>query len=78
MEYYLEVYEPDESGAVAASYQSSSPFMALTIGEAIHGGCLNFSSINKTVRIKDIQHIIWEIEGSHTAHQLCIYTEPLK
>ena len=37
MEYYLEVYEPDESGAVAASYQSSSPFMALTIGEAIHG-----------------------------------------
>jgi hypothetical protein len=77
-EYYLEIYEPNDSSCVAASYKSDVPFMAMRVGDAIHGGSMNFSDTNKTVRIKDIQHIIWEIEGSHTAHKVCVFTEPLK
>lgn len=77
-EYHLEIYEPDDSRCVAASYQSDTPFATLSIGDAIHGGSMNLSNTNKSVRVKDIQHIFWEIEGSHTAHKICVFTEPLK
>lgn len=77
-EYHLEIYEPNDSSCVAASYQSDSPFATLSIGDAIHGGSMNLSDVNKTVRVKDIQHILWEIEGSHTAHKICVFTEHLE
>ncbi|MFZ8766355.1 hypothetical protein LCE44_27340 [Vibrio harveyi] len=76
-EYHLEIYEPDDSACVAASYQSDSPFMTPNVGDAIHGGSMNLSDTNKTVRVADIQHIFWEIENSHTAHKICVYTKPL-
>ena len=77
-EYHLEIYEPDDSSCVAASYESSTPFAGMNIGDAIHGASMNLSDTNKSVRIKDIQHIFWEIEGSHVAHKVCVFTEPLK
>lgn len=77
-EYHLEIYEPNDSRCVAASYQSDTPFATLSIGDAIHGGSMNLSNTNKSVRVKDIQHIFWAIEGSHTAHKICVFTEPLK
>jgi hypothetical protein len=77
-EYHLEIYEPNDSSCVAASYQSDVPFMSMRVGDAIHGGSMNLSDTNKSVRITDIQHIIWEIKGSHTAHKICVFTEPLK
>jgi putative methionine-R-sulfoxide reductase with GAF domain len=77
IEYHLEIYEPNDSSCVAAAYQGSTPFMSLRVGDAIHGGSMNNSDTHKSVRIKDIQHIFWEIEGSHTAHKICVFTEPL-
>lgn len=77
-EYHLEIYEPDDSSCVAASYQSNTPFSTLNIGDAIHGGSMNLSDTNKTVRVKDIQHIFWEIKDSHVAHKICVFTENLK
>lgn len=74
-EYHLEIYEPDDSRCIAASYQSATPFATLSIGDAIHGGSMNLSDKNKSVRVKDIQHIFWEIAGSHTAHKICVFTE---
>ena len=75
MEYHLEIYEPNDSSCVAGTYLSDLPFATLSIGDAIHGSSMNHSNTNKTVRIKDIQHIFWEIEGSHTAHKICVFTE---
>lgn len=77
-EYHLEIYEPDDSRCVAALYQSDMPFSTLSIGDVIHGGSMNLSNTNKSVRVKNIQHIFWEIEGSHTAHKICVFTETLK
>lgn len=77
IEYHIEIYEVNDSSCVAASYQSETPFMGISVGDVIHGGSMNLSSINKTVRISNIQHIIWEIKDSHIGHKLCIFTEPL-
>lgn len=74
--YYLEIYEPDDSSCVAGEYISGTPFPSMHIGEAIHGNGLNQSENKRTVRIKDIQHIIWEIDGK-LMHKLCVHTELL-
>ncbi len=73
--YILEIYEPDDSSCVAASYESSTPFGALHIGDEINGHSLNMSESIKHLRITDIQHILWEIEGSHLSHKICVHTE---
>ena len=77
IEYHIEIYEVNDSSCVAASYQSATPFMAINIGDIIHGGSMNLSNTNKTVRVSDIKHIIWEIEHSHIGHKLCVFTELL-
>lgn len=74
-EYHLEIYEPDDNGCVAASWTSPAPFMAISVGDVIHGGCLNLSSSHKSLRVTLISHIVWEIENSHIAHKVCLYTE---
>ena len=76
-EYYLEIYEPNDISCVAASYESDTPFMPMHVGDAIDGGSLNLSDTNQSVRIRNIRHILWVIEGSHTAHKVCVYTEPM-
>lgn len=76
-DYHLEIYEPNDSSCVAASYVSNSPFMSLQIGDSINGISMNDSDLKYTVRIKDIQHIFWEIEGSHISHKICVFTEVL-
>ena len=75
-EYHLEIYEPDDRSCVAGAYTSDTPFPPMHIGEAIHGNGLNLSENRQTVRIKDLQHIIWEIKGKFR-HKLCVYTESL-
>ncbi|MEB7889190.1 hypothetical protein NGK36_07745 [Hafnia alvei] len=77
-QYYLEIYEPEDSSCVAGYFESDTPFGALNIGEQINGASLNNTEEKKHLRIKDIQHIFWEIEGSHLAHKICVYTEILK
>ena len=74
-EYYLEIYEPNDSRCIAGGYFSLTPFMAINVGDCIKGGTLNSSSNNKSLRVVALEHIIWNIEGSHTAHKLCIHTE---
>lgn len=74
-EYHLEIYEPGDNSCVAASYQGNTPFATLCVGDSIHGGSMNLSDTHKSVRVTNIQHIFWEIEGSHTAHKICVSTE---
>ena len=74
-EYHLEIYEPGDNSCVAASYQSNTPLATLCVGDTIHGGLLNLSDSQKNLRVISIQHILWTIEGSHTAHKVCVSTE---
>lgn len=73
--YSLEIYEPEDSGCVAGYYESNTPFHPLNIGDAIHGNSLNLSDRKLSVRVKDVQHIFWEIKDSHLTQKVCIFTE---
>ncbi len=74
-EYHVEIYEPNDSRCVAASYKSDSPFMAINVGDTVAGASLNLAENCQTLRIIEVQHIFWEIEGSHKAHKICLSTE---
>jgi hypothetical protein len=76
-QYHLEIYEPDDRSCLLASYKSDTPFMSLSIGDSIHGMSMNLSDTEEFVRIKDIEHIFWVIEGSHTGHKICVFTESI-
>ena len=73
--YHIEIYEPDDSSCVLASFQSDTPFGAMNIGDAINGSTLNLNGARQYLRITDIEHILWEITGSHISHKICVYTE---
>jgi len=74
-EYHLEIYPPNDTSYIIAEYTSNTPFASMNVGDIIHASSLNRTDEAKTLIIKDIQHIIWEIENSHVGHKLCIYTD---
>ncbi|NAW91015.1 MULTISPECIES: hypothetical protein [unclassified Vibrio] len=74
-EYHIEIYEPNDDRCVAASYKSESPFMAINVGNTIAGASLNLAEVCQTLRVTEVEHIFWEIDGSHKAHKICLFTE---
>ena len=74
-EYHLEIYPPNDTSYIIGNYCSKTPFLAMSVGDIIHPSSLNTTDEPETLVVKDIQHIIWEIENSHIGHKLCIYTE---
>ena len=66
--YTLEIYAPE--GGVLETFDSDKPFGAISVGDAIK------PMTTRAVRVTTIQHIIWEIEGSHVTHKICVFTEP--
>lgn len=71
--YYLEIYV-DGDNVPSAHYTSQTPFLAMHIGEEISAVSMNGTDDKKNVRIKDIQHILWEL-GNNFNHKICVYTE---
>ncbi len=78
IQYYLEIYPPNDTSYIVAEYFSSTPFPSMNKGDIINATSLNKTDDRKTLIVKDIQHIIWEIEDSHIGHKLCIYTDLYK
>ena len=75
IKYHLEIYPPNDTSCIVAAYSSNTPFASMSRGDIISAASLNMTDDPKTLIIKDIQHIIWEIENSHIGHKLCIYTD---
>jgi len=75
IQYCMEIYPPNDTSYIIAEYFSSMPFTSMNKGDIISATSLNRTDNAKTLIIKDIQHIIWEIKDSHIGHKLCIYTD---
>ena len=75
IQYWMEIYPPNDTSYIIAEYFSSTPFASMNKGDIISASSLNQTDEAKTLIIKDIQHIIWEVDDSHIGHKLCIYTD---
>ena len=80
IEYYLEVYEDSFINDPVWSVQSQSPFPALHIGDRFNSRGLSDVAWNMAphghdvFRIKDIDHIFWDI-GGVIGHKLMVLLE---
>ena len=74
-EYILEIYEPNDTDTVWMVFRSSTPFLALAVGDLVNPSTWPDSEAPmKILRILNLEHIIWEIEGQ-IKHKICVYTE---
>ncbi|CAM6939525.1 hypothetical protein QDQ61_18860 [Citrobacter freundii] len=73
--YVLEIYEPDDDSCVAGLYESDNTFGALHVGHEINGFSLNMTESQNSVKITKIEHILWEVPGSHITHKICVSTK---
>lgn len=79
-EYHLEVYENSFLEDVSFYMQSSTPFLAMSIGDYFnHKGISSWSDRPETETekfvIKEIEHIFWTIENSHNGHKIMVLLE---
>lgn len=76
MQYHLEVYEGSFRNDPSLAVESTTPLPKLSVGEYFdHRGTGNWTSPPATgeiFQIKEIEHIFWEIEGSHIGYKLMV------
>ncbi len=80
-QYHLEVYEGSFVNDAVWSVESSTPFLAIAIGDRFnHRGLSSVAwydepKAGQYFRVKDIEHIFWVIESSHIGHKLLVSLE---
>jgi len=79
VQYHIEVYEGALSNDPSLALLSSSPLQPLSVGDYYNhqmtGNWCNPPEHGERFRIKEIEHIIWEIEESHIGHKLMVCLE---
>ena len=80
VEYYLEVFDADtDLRTPGYSVQTASPLGSICIGDKYEhlasGEWINPPKYGAAFYVKDIKHIIWEIDGSHIGHKKMVYLE---
>jgi len=73
IEYLVEIYYPGSIQDVVAYYQTKYP-ITMRKGELINQASFEAASSKKLLRIINIEHIIWEVEGK-VRQKACIMTE---
>lgn len=75
MRYSLEIYEPGDIDLVALHYESDEPFGAISKGDLISAHNIEGRGNEIILRVVNIEHIFWEIEGQGPRHKICVFTE---
>ena len=79
VEYHLEFYTVSFGNDPFFSAQTSSPLMGISKGDQFDWrGFRNFPltvAAGSVLKVAEIRHIIWEIEGDHISHKLMIAFE---
>jgi hypothetical protein len=79
-QYHIEVYEGSFQNDPFWGVQSSTPFPSVNVGEVFRTGGLDVALYdppkeNQIFLVKEIEHIFWQIKGSHIGHKLMISLE---
>jgi hypothetical protein len=82
IQYRVEIYESSFINDASATFEASTPFMAIHVGDYIdHRIWLDAGSVSSEIdkqqalRVKAINHLIWKIDGSHIGHSLSVLVE---
>lgn len=76
VEYHLEIYEESFGNDASVSLSATNPFLNFNVGDFIDHRTISTwqseISLHQQLCIKEIKHIIWEIEDKHISHKLML------
>ena len=72
--YALVVFEPGSHRSRAGHYESSTPFAAISVGDAVHPAGWPKQGPQRYLRAREVHHYLGESEGQ-VRHLVTIYTE---
>jgi hypothetical protein len=72
--YTLTVFEPGSSRSQAGSYESSTPFGAISVGDAVHPAGWPKEGPSSYLRATEVHHYLGESAGQ-VHHNVTVYTE---
>jgi hypothetical protein len=72
--YTLAVFEPESSRSRVGFYESSSPFAAISVGDAVHPGGWPKQGPPSYLRATEVHHYLGESAGQ-VRHLVTVYTE---
>jgi hypothetical protein len=72
--YTLAVFEPGSGRSRAGSYESSTPFAAISVGDAVHPAGWPKQGPPSYLRATDVHHYLTESAGQ-VRHLVTVYTE---
>ncbi len=72
--YTLTVFEPGSSRSQAGSYESSTPFAAISVGDAVHPAGWPKEGPSSYLRATQVHHYLGESAGQARQH-VTVYTE---
>jgi hypothetical protein len=79
IQYHIEVYEASFRNDPSLSWATSTPLPSLAVGDYFEATTYdrwsNPPKQGQAFRIKEINHIFWEIEKSHIGHKLMVCLE---
>jgi hypothetical protein len=80
LQYHLEVYENSFVNDPSLSLQSSSPFPSFAVGDYFNHRTQDVWNKKpetgaEAFRVKEVEHIIWSIEGSHIGAKVMVCLE---
>lgn len=81
IQYHIEVYEVSFLNDPVWGTQASSPFPSMAVGDSFNHRTLGEFSWDKLPQqgqefvVSKIEHIFWEMSGSHIGHKLMVALE---
>ncbi len=72
--YTLTVFEPGSSRSRAGSYESSTPFAAISVGDAVHPAGWHREGPASFLRATEVHHYLGESAGQ-VRHLVTVHTE---
>ena len=79
IKYRIEIYEDSFVNDPTVVFHTTEPFLSIHAGDYIaHSGWEvqpNADMTGKVIRVKAVQHILWEIKDSHVGHSLSVCVE---
>lgn len=79
VKYSLEVYEGSFRNDPSWHLGAAEPFLSIHAGDyfntSLHDGWAELPGPKKRFRVKEVEHIIWEIKGSHIGHKVMVLLE---
>jgi hypothetical protein len=74
----LEIYEPGSADDIWIVFESSTPFMSINRGDILNPAFFsNSQSPMKVLRVINVEHILWEVDGN-VMQKILIFTEEVE